>query len=75
MYPEKLTPASTAADRLREKLTRLYEQGADNYRIGCFLLRWCAAFRGGEASFPVVESDMMKRCLFTSVIGYCRLVM
>ena len=47
----KLRPASSAADRVRENLIRLYEQGADSYRIGCYLLRRCAAFRGGGRIF------------------------
>ncbi len=30
----KLRPASSAADRVLENITRLYEQDADSYRIG-----------------------------------------
>lgn len=59
----KLRPASSATQRVREKLTRLYEQGADSFRIGCYLLRWCAAFRGGGSNFRAAEFGSLTRAL------------
>ncbi|MCI5217832.1 MAG: hypothetical protein D3914_01230 [Candidatus Electrothrix sp. LOE2] len=59
----KLRPASSATQRVREKLTRLYEQGADSFRIGCYLLRWCAAFRGGSSNFRAAEFGSLTRAL------------
>ena len=59
----KLRPASSAADRVRENLIRLYEQGADSYRIGCYLLRRCAAFRGGGKIFSTAEFGSLTRDL------------
>ena len=57
LKPGHLGLAMTAADRLREKLTRLYEQGADKVRIGKFIQHWSNAVRGGGTLFQTINVD------------------
>lgn len=58
LKPGKLYLANTTIDRLRDKLTLLYEQGADNCRIGEYVRHWSSAVRGGGALFQSVELEL-----------------
>jgi len=38
--PEELSVAKKTIERFMERISRLYEQGADSYRIGQYVARW-----------------------------------
>ena len=43
----RLGVAKKTVDRMLEKVSRLYEQGADRFRIEAYLRRWCQWVRTG----------------------------
>jgi len=46
--PEGILPAVKTIKNFTERITRLYEQGADNLRIECYVRRWLRWFHGGN---------------------------
>ena len=49
-----LTDARQTVERCAEKVSRLYEQGADVSRIGTYLRRWIAWVRAGPGGMRLV---------------------
>ena len=45
--PEGLSVAVITIERFKERITRLYEQGADIHRIGQYVLKWLQWTRSG----------------------------
>jgi RNA-directed DNA polymerase len=71
LKPWKLSLATITADRLREKLNRLYEQGAGNRRIGEFIHHWSAAIRGGGTLFQSVDVDWVIESIMSQHFHLC----
>jgi hypothetical protein len=56
--PDGLSTAPKTVERMVVKVSRLYEQGADDIRIETYLKRWCQWVRTGVdgVSYEVLDS-------------------
>ena len=45
--PDGILPAVKTIKNFTERITRLYEQGADNLRIECYVRRWLRWVKSG----------------------------
>jgi RNA-directed DNA polymerase len=54
--PEGLSVADQTIERFKERIARLYEQGADINRIGQYVLRWLQWSRAGIPELLKVSS-------------------
>ncbi len=70
LTPWAISVAQASIDNIKQRIARLYEQGADAYSIGQYVVRWLAWVNGGiNYLVRTVNMDplLLVYCLFLTV--------